>query len=383
MLNFRAKYTTYSLEEYTRYSKHLILPQIQLEGQERLKKSRILCVGAGGLGSPALIYLAASGIGTIGIVDNDIIDISNLQRQILYTTNDIGLSKACIAEKKILEINPKCNVQLFNTRLSSSNAIEIIREYDIIIDGTDNFQTRYVISDSCLELNKIHIYGAIFQFEGQVSTFNYQGGPKYRDFHNNIEIENTAEDTCSNAGVLGLLPGIIGTLQATEAIKIILGYKSILSGIILKYNAMTLSFEKFKIVHTQFILSPPERKVEEPGVGDKSYSMQEIDVTEFQNKLCRNSLKYIVLDVRSSEEYKESHLDQAINLPLGDMKKEYYLDLHLQDKISFIYCSLDSRSIFAYNFLKRHKFNVIRVKGGLNSWKNIIGNKKLYVKSFS
>jgi len=383
MLNFRAKYRTYSLEEYTRYSKHLILPEIQLEGQERLKQSKILCIGAGGLGSPALIYLAASGIGTIGIVDNDIIDISNLQRQILYTTNDIGLSKAYIAKKKILEINPKCNVQLFNTRLSSSNAIEIIRQYDIIIDGTDNFRTRYIISDSCLELNKIHIYGAIFQFEGQLSTFNYQGGPKYRDFHNNIETENTTEDTCSNAGVLGLLPGIIGTLQATEAIKIILGYKSILSGVILKYNAMTLSFEKFKIVHTQFLLSQPERQAEKPFVGDRSYFMQEIDVIEFKNELCRNSLKYIILDVRSREEYQESHLDQAINLPLVDMKKESYSDLHLQDKISFVYCSLDSRSIFAYNFLKRKKFNVIRVKGGLSYWKNIIGNKKLYVKRFS
>nr|NP_053945.1 molybdopterin biosynthesis protein [Porphyra purpurea]P51335.1 RecName: Full=Probable molybdopterin-synthase adenylyltransferase; AltName: Full=MoaD protein adenylase; AltName: Full=Molybdopterin-converting factor subunit 1 adenylase; AltName: Full=Sulfur carrier protein MoaD adenylyltransferase [Porphyra purpurea]AAC08221.1 ORF382 [Porphyra purpurea] len=381
MLNFRAKCTTYSLEEYTRYSKHLILPQIKLEGQERLKQSSILCVGAGGLGSPALIYLAASGIGKIGIVDNDIIDISNLQRQILYTVNDIGLSKAYIAKKKILEINPTCNVQIFNTRLQSINAIEIIRQYDIIIDGTDNFGSRYIISDSCLELNKIHIYGAIFQFEGQVSTFNYQGGPKYRDFHNNIETENNPEDTCSNAGVLGLLPGIIGTLQATEAIKIILGYKSVLSGIILKYNAMTISFEKFKIIHTQFILSQPKKKIKSLLVGNSSYPVQEIDVIELQNELYRNSFKYIILDVRSKEEYEESHLDKAVNLPIKDMKKRYYSDLNLQDKISFIYCSVDSRSIFAYNFLRKQEFKVIRVKGGLSSWTNIIGNEKLYVKS--
>nr|AIA21569.1 molybdopterin biosynthesis protein [Neopyropia fucicola] len=373
MLNFKTDNTKYSLEEYTRYSKHLVLPQIQLEGQERLKKAKVLFIGAGGLGSPGIIYLAAAGIGSIGIMDDDIIDLSNLQRQILYTIHDIGYSKVETAKKKILDLNPQCIVNVFNTRLSYENSLDIIRQYDIIIDGSDNFDTRYLLNDTCLELNKIHIYGAIFQFEGQVSVFNYQGGPNYRDFYSTIENKESARDTCSNSGVLGLLPGIVGTLQATEAVKIVLGYKSILSETILTYNALTLSFNKFKIINTKFILSTKKHWNK---YYDRQFStfIREISVIQLQKFLTSRNPKYILIDVRNHEEYHKSHLIHSLNLPLQKIKGMNYSHVNLQDKICFVYCSLDSRSIFASEFLIAQKLNIVRVQGGLNAWKNIIGH---------
>lgn len=261
---------------------------------------------------------------------------------------------------------------VFNTRLSYENSIDIIRQYDIIIDGSDNFNTRYLVNDTCLELNKIHIYGAIFQFEGQVSVFNYQGGPIYRDFYSEVNNKQSAIDTCSNSGVLGLLPGIIGTLQATEAVKIILGYKSILSGAILTYNALTLSSNKFKIVNTKFVLSKKQH-------WNKCYRnkvntvIREISVIQLQKFLNHKNPKYILIDVRNQEEYKKSHLIHSLNLPLKQLKKIDYSNIDLQDKICFVYCSLDSRSIFASEFLIAKKLNIVRVRGGLDAWKNIIG----------
>lgn len=374
MLNFKADNIKYSLEEYTRYSKHLVLPQIQLEGQERLKKAKVLFIGAGGLGSPAIIYLAAAGVGSIGIMDDDIIDLSNLQRQIIYTVHDIGYSKVEIAKKKkILDLNPKCTVKAFEARLTYNNSFDIIKNYDIIIDGSDNFCTRYLLNDTCLELNKIHIYGAIFQFEGQVSVFNYQGGPSYRDFHNKVVNRNSEIDTCSNSGVLGLLPGIIGTLQATEAIKIILGYKSILSGTILTYNALTLSFSKFKILNTKFVLSS-KKYWNRYSYDQPNLIIREINVVQLQKLLNRKDLKYILIDVRNQEEYKKNHLIHSLNIPLKQLKTIHYSNINCKDKICFVYCSLDSRSLFASKLLIAQKLNIVRVKGGLNAWRNIIGS---------
>nr|YP_009244646.1 molybdopterin biosynthesis protein [Pyropia pulchra]AMK96888.1 molybdopterin biosynthesis protein [Pyropia pulchra] len=373
MLNFKASNTKYSLDEYTRYSKHLVLPQIQLEGQERLKRAKVLFIGAGGLGCPGIIYLAAAGIGHIGIIDNDIIDLSNLQRQIIYTIHDIGYSKVEVAKKKILDLNPKCEVKVFKARLSHDNSLDIIKHYDIVIDGSDNFDTRYLLNDICLELNKIHIYGAIFQFEGQISVFNYQGGPNYRDFSKELATEKNAIDTCSNSGVLGLLPGIIGTLQATEAIKIILGYKSILSGYILTYSALNLSFNKFKVINTRFILSKGRPKGKY-NYGKTNTNIKEINVIQLKKFLNCNNLKYILIDVRNREEYKKSHLIESLNIPLRQLKEIHCSNINLKDKICFVYCSLDSRSLFASQFLIAQKLNIIRVQGGLNAWKNIIGN---------
>lgn len=270
-------------------------------------------------------------------------------------------------------MNPKCIVQVFKTRLNYQNSIDIIKNYDIIIDGSDNFSTRYLLNDTCLELNKIHIYGAIFQFEGQVSVFNYQGGPSYRDFYNKVKNRNSEIDTCSNSGVLGLLPGIIGTLQATEAIKIILGYKYILSGTILTYSALTLSFSKFKILNTKFVLSP--KKHWNRYKHDKlNLIIREINVVQLHKLLSSRDLKYILIDVRNQEEYQKNHLIHSLNIPLKQLKTIHYSNINFKNKICFVYCSLDSRSLFASQLLMAQKLNIVRVQGGLNAWKNIIGS---------
>jgi len=215
-----------SKEEHSRYNRHIILPEVGLEGQEKLKLSKVLVVGAGGLGCPVLIYLAAAGVGTIGIVDFDSVDESNLHRQILFGTGDIGKPKAEAAKIKLQEQNPHVEVEVHNTRLTSKNAIEIIDKYDIIVDGSDNFPTRYLVNDACVILKKPFVFGSIFKFEAQISTFNYEGGPTYRCLYPDPpgagEVPN-----CAEIGVIGVLPGIVGSIQANEAIKMIIGIANI------------------------------------------------------------------------------------------------------------------------------------------------------------
>lgn len=229
------------------------------------------------------------------------------------------------------------------------------------------------MNDTCLKLNKIHIYGAIFQFEGQVSVFNYQGGPNYRNFYSKIKNEENLSNICSNSGVLGLLPGIIGTLQATEAVKIIIGYKSILSGTILTYNALTLSFNKFKIINTKFLVSEKEH-CNTSYYNTINAVIKEINVHQLKEILNRRDPKYILIDVRNQEEYNKSHLIQALNIPLKQIKKIQELNINLQDKVCCVYCSLDSRSILASQLLTTQNLNIARVRGGLHAWKNLIGN---------
>ena len=234
-------------EEIARYARHISLPEIGIKGQEKLKRSSVACIGTGRLGSPLLIYLAAAGIGRIGIVDFDVVEYSNLQRQIIHTTNSIGLLKTDSAKRHILKINPSCRVDLFNQKLTSSNALEILRTYDVICDCSDNFPTRYLINDACLILNKPNIYGSIARFEGQVSVFNLKkDSPNYRDL---IPTPPPQEliPSCSEAGVMGILPGIIGTIQAAEAIKIITNIGSPLNGRILIFNALKMSFKELTL----------------------------------------------------------------------------------------------------------------------------------------
>ncbi|MDJ0544954.1 MAG: ThiF family adenylyltransferase, partial [Microcystis sp. M53601_WE4] len=222
MLNPNLAAIELSKEEVQRYSRHIILPEVGLEGQKKLKAASVLCIGTGGLGSPLLLYLAAAGIGRIGIVDFDIVDSSNLQRQIIHGTSWVGKPKIVSAKDRILEINPYCQVDLYETRISSENALDILAPYDVVIDGTDNFPTRYLTNDACVLLDKPNVYGSIFRFEGQATVFNYQGGPNYRDLYPEPPPPGMVP-SCAEGGVLGVLPGVIGTIQATEAIKIILG----------------------------------------------------------------------------------------------------------------------------------------------------------------
>lgn len=233
-------------DDVARYSRHLLLGEVGIEGQRRLKGASVLCVGAGGLGSPLLLYLAAAGVGRIGIIDHDVVDASNLQRQIIHGTSMLGRSKADSAKARILDLNPSCQVDLFPVAIRSENALDIIRPYDVVVDGTDNFPTRYLVNDACCILGKPNVYGSIFKFEGQASVFNYRGGPNYRDLYPEPPPPGLVP-SCAEGGVLGVLPGIIGGIQATETLKILLGQGTTLSGRLLLYNALSMRFRELKL----------------------------------------------------------------------------------------------------------------------------------------
>ena len=233
----------FTQDEMTRYSRHLLLPEVGKVGQERLKNARVLVVGAGGLGSPVLLYLASAGVGTIGIIDPDTVDLSNLQRQVVHDSTTVGVPKVTSAKQRILAVNPQCNVRTFETALCPENAIEILSAFDIVVDGTDNFRTRYLLADASEIVGIPFVYGAIFRFDGQVSVFNHNGGPGYRDLFPTPPTPGSMP-TCAVTGVLGVLPGVIGTLQATEAIKIILDIGETLSGRLLLYSALTMRIDQ-------------------------------------------------------------------------------------------------------------------------------------------
>ena len=232
--------------DIARYSRHLILDEVGVEGQRRLKGSSVLCVGTGGLGSPLLLYLAAAGVGRIGIVDFDVVDESNLQRQVIHGTSTIGRPKLESARARILDLNPRCQVDLYPVALTAENALDILRPYDVIVDGTDNFPTRYLVNDACVLLGKPNVYGSIFKFEGQASVFNHAGGPQYRDLYPEPPPPGLVP-SCAEGGVLGILPGVIGCIQATETVKILLGKGTTLSGRLLLYDALHMRFRELKL----------------------------------------------------------------------------------------------------------------------------------------
>src|ERR1700690_3451791 len=235
-----------STDDLSRYSRHLILPEVGTEGHGRIKAARVLCVGTGGLGSPLALYLAAAGIGTLGLVDFDVVDASNLQRQIIHSTKDIGRKKLDSAEEKLVALNPALNVVKHDTMLSSANALDILKDYDIVADGTDNFPTRYLVNDACVLLKKPNVYGSIFRFEGQATVFAFPGGPCYRCLYPEPPPPGLVP-SCAEGGVLGILPGMIGIIQATELVKLILGAGEPLVGRLLLYNALDMSFRELKI----------------------------------------------------------------------------------------------------------------------------------------
>src|SRR6202795_2804286 len=257
-------------DEIRRYSRHLILPEVGLAGQKKIKGTSVLCIGAGGLGSPIAMYLAAAGIGKIAIVDFDTVDYSNLQRQILHTDADVGRSKAESAKETIRGINPSCEVVIHNTRISSENALDLIRPYDIVVDGTDNFPTRYLTNDACVILKKPNVYGSIFRFEGQATVFAYPGGPCYRCLYPEPPPPGLVP-SCAEGGVLGILPGMIGMVQATEVVKLILGTGEPLVGRLLLYDALAMKFRELKL----------RRNPECPACGDHPTIHQSIDYQEF------------------------------------------------------------------------------------------------------
>jgi sulfur-carrier protein adenylyltransferase/sulfurtransferase len=367
-----------SPQEVARYSRHLIMPEVTLEGQKRLKTARVLLIGAGGLGSPLALYLAAAGVGRIGLVDFDVVDFSNLQRQVLHGTPDVGRPKLHSARDRLRSVNPEVTLDLFETSLSSANAIQILEPYDIIIDGTDNFPTRYLVNDACVLLDKPNVYGSIFRFEGQASVFYPPHGPCYRCLYPEPPAPGEVP-SCAEGGVLGILPGVIGCIQATEAIKLILGRGQPLVGRLLLYDALGMSFREFKvrrdpkcplcgehptiaklIDYEAFCgVRGGEAPAREDGVGDTT-------VEEVKRRLDRREDVFI-LDVRNPEEFQICRIPGSTLIPLPELPARFReLD---QERELIVHCKSGVRSLKAAQFLRQQGFHRVRnLKGGILAW---------------
>lgn len=379
MLNPNLDEIQLNKQEYERYSRHLILPEVGLEGQKRLKAASVLCIGTGGLGSPLLLYLAAAGVGRIGIVDFDIVDHSNLQRQVIHGTSWVGKPKIESAKNRILEINPFCQVDLYETRVSSENAIDIATPYDIIIDGTDNFPTRYLMNDVCVLLNKPNVYGSIFRFEGQATVFNYEGGPNYRDLYPEPPPPGMVP-SCAEGGVLGVLCGVVGSIQATEAIKIILGQGTTLSGRLLLYNALEMTFRQLKLrpnpvrpvieklIDYEQFCGIPQAKAQE---ASQQTQISEMTVTELKELIDSGAKDFVLLDVRNPNEYQIAQIPGSVLVPLPDIehgegvaKVKELLNGHRL----IAHCKMGGRSAKALGILKEAGIEGINIKGGITAW---------------
>jgi adenylyltransferase/sulfurtransferase len=366
-----------SNEEIARYSRHLILPEVGVEGQLKLKQAKVAMIGAGGLGSPLGLYLAAAGVGRIGVVDFDTVDASNLQRQIMHGTGDIGRKKLDSAADRMRGINPNIQIDKFDAGLTSDNALEILRDYDIVVDGTDNFPTRYLVNDACVLLKIPNVYGSIFRFEGQATVFAYQDGPCYRCLYPEPPPPGLVP-SCAEGGVLGILPGIIGLVQATEAVKIILGIGETLKGRLLLYDALGMRFRELKL----------RRDRECPVCGDHPTLTQLIDYQEFcgvkpvpnpipavdgvidpvevKKKQDRGE-KFLLLDVREPHEYQIARIPGSTLIPLGQLPAR----LGELDKNAEIvaHCKMGGRSQQAVDLMKANGFsNVRNMTGGITAW---------------
>ncbi|BAY92091.1 MULTISPECIES: molybdopterin-synthase adenylyltransferase MoeB [unclassified Tolypothrix] len=379
MLNPNLDEIQLTKDDYERYSRHLILPEVGLEGQKRLKAASVLCIGTGGLGAPLLLYLAAAGVGRIGIVDFDVVDTSNLQRQVIHGTSWVGKPKIQSAKDRILEINPFCQVDLHEVRLSSENALSILEPYDIVVDGTDNFPTRYLVNDACVLLNKPNVYGSIFRFEGQATVFNYEGGPNYRDLYPEPPPPGMVP-SCAEGGVLGILPGIIGVIQATETVKIILGQGNTLSGRLLLYNALEMKFRELKLrpnpirpvieklIDYEEFCGIPQAKAEE---AKQQQEIQEMTVTELKQLLDSGAKDFVLLDVRNPHEYEIAKIPGSVLVPLpdienGDGVKQVKEILNGHRLIA--HCKMGGRSAKALSILKESGIVGTNVKGGITAW---------------
>jgi adenylyltransferase/sulfurtransferase len=366
-----------SRDEILRYSRHLLIPEVGLEGQRKLKKSSALIIGTGGLGSPVSLYLAAAGIGRIGLVDYDVVDSSNLQRQIIHGTSTVGKLKVESAKAKLLDLNPGIQVDVYNEPYTSENALRIAKDYDIILDGTDNFPTRYLTNDVAVFLGKPNVYSSIFRFDGQVSVFYAKEGPCYRCLFPEPPPPGLVP-SCAEGGVLGVLPGTIGTLQATEALKVLLGIGEPLIGKLLLYNALDMSFDFVKLkknpncrvcgpnadikelIDYEEFCGMPSHDHEDAGV-----SSHDITVGELAERVKTNHLK--LLDVREPHELEISKIPNAINIPLGQLAGRLAELDSAEDMV--IFCKSGSRSMRGLELLASAGFKKVKnLKGGINAW---------------
>ncbi|MFQ5581241.1 MAG: molybdopterin-synthase adenylyltransferase MoeB [Mariprofundaceae bacterium] len=369
-----------SPEELARFNRHIILPQVGLEGQEKLKQASVLCVGTGGLGSPISLYLSAAGVGVIGLVDFDVVDESNLQRQIAHSTSDIGRSKVESARDKLIGINPHLEVKLHGEGIRRDNVREIVRGYDMVIDGTDNFPTRYLVNDACVLEGKPLIYASIFQFEGQVTVFNHADGPCYRCLYPEPPPPGLVP-SCAEGGVLGVLPGVIGVIQATEAVKIILGKGRTLSGRLMLYDALDMHFREVNlrrdpacpacgehptiheiVEYEQFCGLPPTETTEEEEV------LADYDITPKQLKaMLDENPELFVLDVREPFELDICRIDGTWEIPLGQLPQRY-AEIP-KDKDVVVHCKMGGRSAQAVEFLQSKGYTQVKnLAGGILRW---------------
>ena len=366
-------------QQISRYSRHLIMPEVGVEGQEKLVSSSVLCIGAGGLGSPLALYLGAAGVGRLGIVDFDVVDFSNLQRQIIHGEAKIGKLKVESAKERIHEINSDIEVEIYNLRLTSENALDIVKEYDVVVDGTDNFATRYLVNDACVLLGKPNVYGSIFRFEGQVSVFDANRGPCYRCLYPEPPPPGMVP-SCAEGGVLGILPGIIGTMQAAETIKLILGKGRPLVGKLLFVDVMEMKIRELKLRKDPNCplcgKNPTITKLidyeEFCGVGRgeeqalAEASDLEITVDEFNN-LIKSKKDILILDVRGPNEYQICHIKGSKLIPLGDLPSRVN-ELDTADDI-VVHCHHGVRSLQATMFLRNMGFKKVKsLKGGIDVW---------------
>ncbi len=370
-------------DDLSRYSRHLILPEVGMEGQQRLKAARVLCVGTGGLGSPLALYLAAAGIGTLGLVDFDVVDASNLQRQIIHSTKDIGRKKLDSAEEKLKALNPALNVVKHETMLTSANALEIIKDYDIVADGTDNFPTRYLVNDACVLLGKPNAYGSIFRFEGQASVFATKEGPCYRCLYPEPPPPGLVP-SCAEGGVLGILPGLVGVIQATEVIKLILGKGDSLTGRLLLVDALNMRFRELKlrknpecpvcglnptvtklIDYQQFCGIAPETQEEKK----LKNGVPQMTVKELKQRLDAGD-NVLVLDVREPYEYQIANIGGKL-IPQNDVPQRLAeID---RDREVVVHCRTGGRSQRVAEFLQQSGYsNVANLAGGIHAWSDEI-----------
>src|SRR6202166_3342480 len=365
-----------SKEEIQRYSRHLIMPEVGMDGQLKLAQAKVLMIGAGGLGAPLGLYLAAAGVGRLGIVDFDVVDYTNLQRQITFSTSDVGRPKIQAAKERLAAMNPGIRIDTYATRLTSFNALDLFRDYDIVVDGTDNFPTRYLVNDACVLLGKPNVYGSIFRFEGQTTVFAYQGGPCYRCLYPEPPPPGLVP-SCAEGGVLGILPGTIGLIQATETVKLILGIGEPLVGRLLLYDALAMRFRELKL----------RRNPECPVCGDHPTITKLIDYQEFcgvtleerplaagakdgeiepaevKAKADRGD-SFVLLDVREPHEYQICNIPGAKLIPLGDLPKRVN---ELDSSVEIVaHCKMGGRSAKAVDFLRQAGFKKVKnMTGGI------------------
>jgi adenylyltransferase/sulfurtransferase len=367
---------TLTNEEVLRYSRHLIMPEVGMAGQQKLKAARVLCIGAGGLGSPLALYLAAAGVGTLGLVDFDVVDSTNLQRQILHTTSDVGRPKLDSAAEKLTAMNPYINIRKFETRLSSANALDLFREFDIVADGTDNFPTRYLVNDACVLAGKPNVYASIFRFEGQASVFATEDGPCYRCLYPEPPPPGLVP-SCAEGGVLGILPGLLGVIQATEVIKLILSSGEPLIGRLLLVDALGMHFRELKLRKNPDCpvcgTHPTVRELidynEFCGIRGQEAAapttLTDMTVEEYKQRRDRGDDLFL-LDVREPHEYQICNLNGYL-IPLNDLPKRVS-ELDSSREI-VVHCKMGGRSAKAVDFLRQSGFTKVHnLAGGINAW---------------